>query len=145
MAFGRDDKQQLIEPPVQDPIKVKDESYWNVSLQGMYLVNNGPEGSGRHAFAGTPYKAAGKSGTAQVVGMKENQRYDAKKLKEEHRDNALFVSFAPFEDPRVVCAIILENAGGGGKNAAPLARTMLDSYLLNKYDSPVEDDEGDAH
>ncbi len=145
MAFGSGDKQQLIEPPAQDPIKVKDESYWNVSLQGMYLVNNGPEGSGRHAFAGTPYKAAGKSGTAQVVGMKENQRYDAKKLKEEHRDNALFVSFAPFEDPRVVCAIILENAGGGGKNAAPLARTMLDTYLLNKYDAQVVDDEDTAH
>jgi penicillin-binding protein 2 len=145
MAFGSGDKQQPIEPATQDPIKVKDESYWNVSLQGMYLVNNGPEGSGRHAFAGTPYKAAGKSGTAQVVGMKENQRYDAKKLKEEHRDNALFVTFAPFEDPRVVCAIILENAGGGGKNAAPLARTMLDTYLLNKYDTPVVDDEDTAH
>ena len=86
----------------------------------MYLVNNGPEGSGRRAFAGTPYKAGGKSGTAQVVGMKENQRYDAKKLKVEHRDNALFVTFAPYDNPTVVCAIILENAGGGGKMQRPL-------------------------
>ncbi|MDD2841233.1 MAG: penicillin-binding protein 2 [Tolumonas sp.] len=145
MAFGSGDKQQPIVPAEQDPIQVKDDNYWNVALQGMYLVNNGPEGSGRHAFAGTPYKSGGKSGTAQVVGMKENQRYDASKLKAEHRDNALFVTFAPFDNPRVVCALILENAGGGSKNAAPLARAMLDSYLLNKYDSPVEDDEVPAH
>ena len=145
MAFGNGDKQQPIVPAEQDPIQVKDDNYWNVALQGMYLVNNGPEGSGRHAFAGTPYKSGGKSGTAQVVGMKENQRYDASKLKAEHRDNALFVTFAPFDNPRVVCALILENAGGGSKNAAPLARAMLDSYLLNKYDSPVEDDEVPAH
>nr|WP_321272785.1 penicillin-binding protein 2 [uncultured Tolumonas sp.] len=145
MAFGSGDKQQPIVPAEQDPIQVKDDNYWNVALQGMYLVNNGPEGSGRHAFAGTSYKSGGKSGTAQVVGMKENQRYDASKLKAEHRDNALFVTFAPFDNPRVVCALILENAGGGSKNAAPLARAMLDSYLLNKYDSPVEDDEVPAH
>ena len=145
MAFGNGDKQQPIVPAEQDPIQVKDDNYWNVALQGMYLVNNGPEGSGRHAFAGTSYKSGGKSGTAQVVGMKENQRYDASKLKAEHRDNALFVTFAPFDNPRVVCALILENAGGGSKNAAPLARAMLDSYLLNKYDSPVEDDEVPAH
>lgn len=145
MAFGSGDKQQPIVPAEQDPIQVKDDNYWNVALQGMYLVNNGPEGSGRHAFAGASYKSGGKSGTAQVVGMKENQRYDASKLKAEHRDNALFVTFAPFDNPRVVCALILENAGGGSKNAAPLARAMLDSYLLNKYDSPVEDDEVPAH
>lgn len=145
MAFGRGDKQQLIMPPAQEPIQVKDDSYWGVAMEGMSLVINGPEGTGRHAFAGTPYKAAGKSGTAQVVGMKENQRYDASKLKLEHRDNALFVSFAPYDNPQVVCALILENAGGGSKNAAPLARAMLDSYLLGKYDSPVNEDEAAAH
>jgi penicillin-binding protein 2 len=145
MALGSDDKRQLLTPPEQEPIRVRDDSYWGVAMQGMYLVNNGPEGSGRHAFAGTPYKSGGKSGTAQVVGMKENQRYDASKLKAEHRDNALFVTFAPFDAPKVVCALILENAGGGSKKAAPLARTMLDTYLLNKYDEPIEDDEEPAH
>jgi penicillin-binding protein 2 len=145
MALGSDDKRQLLTPPEQEPIRVRDDSYWGVAMQGMYLVNNGPEGSGRHAFAGTPYKSGGKSGTAQVVGMKENQRYDASKLKAEHRDNALFVTFAPFDAPKVVGALILENAGGGSKKAAPLARTMLDTYLLNKYDEPIEDDEEPAH
>ena len=70
MAFGLGDTKKIV-PPEQDPIQVKDDSYWGVSLEGMYLVNNGPEGSGRHAFAGTPYKAGVKSVTAQVVGMKE--------------------------------------------------------------------------
>lgn len=140
-SLGHGDQQTKIDMPDQPPLQVKDDSYWGVSMQGMYLVNNGPEGSGRHAFAGTPYKSGGKSGTAQVVGMKENQRYDASKLKAEHRDNALFVSFAPFDNPEIVCAVILENAGGGSKNAAPIARAMLDAYMLGKYDTSVESDE----
>ncbi|MGL5992882.1 MAG: penicillin-binding transpeptidase domain-containing protein, partial [Aeromonas sobria] len=88
------------------------------------------EGSGRHAFANTPYASGGKSGTAQVVNMKENQVYNAKNMKVEHRDNALFVAFAPFDAPKAVIALVLENAGGGSKNAAPVARAMLDAYLL---------------
>ena len=86
--------------------------------------------AGRRAFAGTPYKAAGKSGTAQVVGLKENQVYNAATTKVEHRDNALFVAFAPFEAPKAVVALVLENAGGGSAMGAPVARHMLDAYLL---------------
>lgn len=142
LGHGKD--KEPVPLPQEEPIVLKDQSNWDIPLEGMYLVVNGPEGSGRHAFAGAPYKAGGKSGTAQVVGMKENQRYDASKLKETHRDNALFVSFAPFDDPKVLCAVVLENAGGGGKNAAPIARAMLDSYLLGKYDTPVEDDTQDS-
>ena len=66
----------------------------------------------------------------EVITLKENEKYDASRLKEEHRDNALFVSFAPFEDPKAVVSIILENAGGGSANAAPVVRAMLDAYLL---------------
>ena len=143
-AFGHGDQQAKIQMPVLPPLKVKDDSYWGVSLQGMFLVNNGPEGSGRHAFAGAPYKSGGKSGTAQVVGLKENQRYDASKIKAEHRDNALFVAFAPFDDPQVVCAVILENAGGGGKNAAPIVRSMMDAYMLGKYDDSADEDSEDS-
>jgi penicillin-binding protein 2 len=96
----------------------------------MWRVINGTEGTGRRAFANTPYKAAGKSGTAQVVGMKENQVYDASTMKVEHRDNALFVAFAPFDTPKAVVALVLENAGGGSSMAAPVARQMLDAYLV---------------
>lgn len=112
---------------------VKDQSYWDVSRAGMYLVVNGPEGTGRRAFYGAKYKAAGKSGTAQIVSIKQGQKYDASKLKVEHRDNALFVAFAPFVHPRILVGIILENEGGGSAKAAPLARKMIDKYLLELY------------
>jgi penicillin-binding protein 2 len=111
-------------------LKTKSDSYWQVAQQGMWRVNQGKEGSGRHAFANTAYVSGGKSGTAQVVGLKENQIYNAATTKVEHRDNALFVAYAPFEAPKAVVALVLENAGGGSKNAAPVARQMLDSYLL---------------
>lgn len=95
-------------------------------------MNQGKEGSGRHAFANAPYTSGGKSGTAQVVNMKENQVYNIKTVKAEHRDNALFVAYAPFEAPKAVVALVLENSigGGGGRAASPIARQMLDAYLL---------------
>lgn len=123
-----------IEPyrePTDKVLTVKDDNYWKVAMEGMFRVINGHEGTGRKAFANTPYKAAGKSGTAQVIGMKQDQKYDAKRLKEEHRDNALFVAFAPYEAPKAVISLILENAGGGSTNAAPVARQVLDAYLLD--------------
>lgn len=64
------------------------------------------------------------------MGLKENQVYNAATTKVEHRDNALFVAFAPFEAPKAVVALVLENAGGGSAMGAPVARHMLDAYLL---------------
>ena len=125
-----DGHQEPFREPTNKALAVKDDNYWKVAMEGMYRVINGSEGTGRKAFANTPYKAAGKSGTAQVVGLKQDQKYDAKRIKEEHRDNALFVAFAPYEAPKAVVALILENAGGGSANAAPVVRAMLDAYLL---------------
>lgn len=113
--------------------EVNDHSYFDHCRSGMYLVVNGPEGTGRRAFFGAKYKAAGKSGTAQVVSIKQGERYDASKLKVEHRDNALFVAYAPFFKPRILVAVILENEGGGSTKAAPIARKMIDKYLLDLY------------
>lgn len=125
-----DGHQEPFREPTNKALAVKDDNYWKVAMEGMYRVINGSEGTGRRAFANTPYKAAGKSGTAQVVGLKQDQKYDAKRIKEEHRDNALFVAFAPYDAPKAVVALILENAGGGSANAAPVVRAMLDAYLL---------------
>ncbi len=111
-------------------IELRDSSYWDVCRDGMYLVVNGPEGTGRRAFEGARYKAAGKSGTAQLVAVKQGEKYDASKLKVEHRDNALFVAYAPFLKPRILVGVILENAGGGSRMAAPIARALIDKYLL---------------
>ncbi len=125
-------------PPEEMAVKVKSETYFDVGMKGMYLVINGPEGTGRRAFAGTKYKAAGKSGTAQIITIKQDQRYNASAIAKEHRDNALFVAFAPYEAPKALVGVILENAGGGSKFAAPIARQMLDAYLMDPNHPQLE-------
>ncbi len=137
LKMAIDPTDNIIKPYEQkeDPseIKLSDKSYWDSCRTGMYLVVNGPEGTGRRAFFGAKYKAAGKSGTAQVVSIKQGEKYDASKLRVEHRDNALFVAFAPFFKPRILVAVILENEGGGSTKAAPIARKIIDKYLLELY------------
>ena len=90
------------------------------------------EGTGARAFAGAQYTSGGKTGTAQVIAMKQNEKYDEKKVAERHRDHSWFIAFAPIESPKIAVAIIVENGGFGARAAAPIARTMLDYYLLGK-------------
>lgn len=133
------DGEKLVMPVSKgEPIRLKQESYWDVGLTGMYRVVHGNEGTARKAFAGAPYQAGGKSGTAQVFSLAENQQYDHENTQEHLRDNALFVAFAPFKNPEVVVSVVLENAGGGSTHAAPLARAMLDAYLLPEATAPEE-------
>jgi penicillin-binding protein 2 len=89
-------------------------------------------GTGRQAFQGAPYKVGGKTGTAQVVGIKQNEKYDEKKVAERNRDHSLFIAFAPAEKPRIALALLVENGGFGAAAAAPIARQVLDYYLLGK-------------
>lgn len=110
-------------------LEVKDQSYFDTARIGMYLVINGKEGTGRRAFKDTTYKAAGKSGTAQVFSLGQDERYDAQKVRKELRDNALFVAFAPYYRPRILVGIILENQGGGSAVAAPVVRKLMDRYF----------------
>ena len=117
------------DPEMGRRLEVKDQSYFDVARAGMYLVINGKEGTGRNAFNGTTYKAAGKSGTAQVVNIGQGEKYDASKLRQELRDNALFVAFAPYHRPRILVGIILENQGGGSSVAAPVVRKLMDRYF----------------
>lgn len=125
----QNEKNSYKDPEAGKKLKVKSDSYFDVVRTGMYLVINGAEGTGRRAFHDASYKAAGKSGTAQVVSIKQDERYDARKLRVEHRDNALFVAFAPFYHPRVLAAVILENEGGGSAKGAPIIRQMMDKYF----------------
>ena len=83
------------------------------------------------AFQGARYDAAGKSGTAQLISKKQDEEYDAKAIKEKQRNNAMFVAFAPYENPEIVVSVVVENVleGGGGFNAAPVARQVLDQYF----------------
>ncbi len=88
-----------------------------------------PGGTAAWAGSGAKYAFAGKTGTAQVIGMR-GQKYDKDLVAERHRDHALFIAFAPADAPKIALAVIVENAGHGGSIAAPIARKMIDYYLL---------------
>ena len=111
----------------------------DVIKRAMVGVNTEPTGTGRIAFANAGYIAAGKTGTAQVVGLKRGEKYNAKLISERLRDNALFIAFAPADKPRIALALVVENAGFGAAIAAPIARKALDYYLLGKRPKGKED------
>jgi len=113
------------------PIKLKNERNWQVAIDGMYGVANNPHGTALKAFRNTSYVVAGKSGTAQVFGLKKDEKYDASTLAEHLKDNAMFVAFAPLNNPQVVAAVVLENAGGGSSHAAPVVRKIFDTWFEN--------------
>jgi len=96
-----------------------------------------PGGTAVRASAGAPYRIAGKTGTAQVIGMKQGEKYDADKINEYNRDHAWFIAFAPAEKPRIALAVLVENGGHGGATAAPIARKVFDYYLLGKIPKPL--------
>ncbi|EID4417781.1 penicillin-binding protein 2 [Vibrio vulnificus] len=120
------------------PIQNVPDRYWNLAKEGMRLVNHGKKGTARRSFTGMSYMTAGKSGTAQVFGLAEDQEYNADELAEHLRDHALFTGFAPFDDPKIIVTIVLENAGGGSSNGAPVARRIFDKVLLDKDSDEVK-------
>jgi penicillin-binding protein 2 len=126
-------KVKEIPPTPLPPVKVNDPGEWDVVQGGMLDVVNAAHGTARYYLQPAPaYKMAGKSGTAQVftVGINEKMR-KAGELTEHLRDHALFVAFAPFDAPKIAVAVVVENAPGGGSAfASPIARRILDRYLL---------------
>jgi penicillin-binding protein 2 len=90
---------------------------------------HGKRGTAKKSAIGLPFKTAGKTGTAQVFGIKQDEKYDAKTLEKKLHDHALFIAFAPAEKPELVIAVVVENGGGGSKTAAPIARKMIDYYF----------------
>jgi len=118
------------EAPVPLPaVPEQDAAHWDAIIEGMHGVMQGPRGTARAVGAGAPYQMAGKSGTAQVFSIGQNEKYDAKDIEERRRDHALFVAFAPLEAPRIAVAVIIENGESGSKAAAPVARAVMDAYL----------------
>ena len=97
-----------------------------------------PGGTAVWAAYGAPYRMAGKTGTAQVIAMKQGEKYDEKKVSEYNRDHAWFIAFAPADKPRIALAVLAENGGHGGSTAAPIARKVLDYYLLGKIPQPLQ-------
>jgi len=113
----------------EPPITTVTADQWGVVFDGMELAT-GPGGTAAVATAGTPYKIAGKTGSAQVFSVGENEKYNEKQLSERMLDHALFISFAPAEDPKLAVAVLVENGKHGGSAAAPIARKIFDAYLL---------------
>jgi len=104
--------------------------------KAMYGVTQ--EGTSRTSFVNAPYQSGGKTGTAQVIGIKQGEKYNAKNIDERHRDHALYSAFAPLDEPRVAVALVVENAGFGAANAAPIARRVFDYVLTGMYPSEAD-------
>ena len=102
------------------------------------MVSVTQDGTSARVFAGAGYSSGGKTGTAQAVGIGAKERYNAAKLEEHQRDHALYVAYAPADNPRIAVAVVVENAGFGAASAAPISRRVFDFWLLGRY--PSEDD-----
>jgi penicillin-binding protein 2 len=95
-------------------------------------------GTSARVFAGAGYQSGGKTGTAQAVGARANEKYSASRMAEHLRDHSLYIAFAPVDQPRVALAVIVENAGWGSGAAAPIARRVLDYLLMDQYPSEAD-------
>ncbi len=114
--------------PLPD-VKVDDPGYWDTIIGGMIGVVS-PGGTAVRVQAGAPYKVAGKTGTAQVFSIGQNEKYNESQVSERLRDHALFIAFAPVDDPKIAIALVVENGRHGGSTAGPIARAVFDAYLL---------------
>jgi penicillin-binding protein 2 len=122
-------KRTAVEPQPPRTLEIEPE---HLRLVKSALVGVNKEGTGAGAFAGAQYVSAGKTGTAQVIAIKQGEKYAANRVAERHRDHALFVAYAPADNPQIALAVVVENAGFGARAAAPIARQVLDFYLLGK-------------
>ncbi|EMK3384445.1 penicillin-binding protein 2 [Vibrio parahaemolyticus] len=138
------EEQETSEYVTYPPIPNVPEKYWDIAKEGMRRVNHGTRGTARRSFYNMSYQTAGKSGTAQVFGLGENEEYNADEIAEHLRDHALFTGFAPFDDPKVIVTLVLENAGGGSSNGGPMARKIFDRVVLGPEEIKPEDDKTNA-
>ncbi len=127
-----EDELTEFKPVILSNVAVRRPENWDTIINAMNKVVHGPTGTARSISNKVQYTIAGKTGTAQVFGLKEGEKYDASKISKHLRDHALFIAFAPVDDPRLAVALVVENAGGGGANAAPVARKVMDAYFLER-------------
>jgi penicillin-binding protein 2 len=125
----RGGERRYVEPELAHRAPVRAE---HVEFVKRAMAGVNKEGTGARAFAGAQYTSGGKTGTAQVIAMKQNEKYEESKVAERFRDHSLFIAFAPLESPRIALAVVVENGGFGARAAAPIARTVLDYFLLGK-------------
>lgn len=123
--FEQVDRPQEFEIPVRNPAN------WKRTIEAMEDVMHGALGTARRVGAEARYRIAGKTGTAQVRSLGEEEEYDEENIEERFRDHALFVGFAPVDQPEVVISVVVENGGGGSSTAAPIAKQVLDAVMLD--------------
>ena len=119
-----------VEPLADTP--VGDLHHWTSVINAMREVVHGKRGTARKIGKDSKFEIAGKTGTAQVFGLKQEEKYEADKLAEELHDHSLFIAFAPIDKPRIAIAVVIEHGGSGSAVAAPIARIILDQYLVEK-------------
>ena len=125
-------------PVAKEPIGQLQLSPENLDIIKRAMIGVNIEGTSATSFAGAQYVSAGKTGTAQVFTVKQNEKYNAATVDERMRDHALYIAFAPADEPRVALAMVVENAGFGAQNAAPIARRVFDFVIMGQY--PSEED-----
>ena len=130
-GYGETESRLAVAPVSLKPVKLRNPRNLNMIIKAMTAVVHGPRGTARKIGRNSPYRIAGKTGTAQVIGIAQGAKYDAKKIAKRFRDHALFIAFAPVNNPQIAVAVVAENGGGGSKTAAPIAKKVLDYYLLN--------------
>ena len=128
-------RRTLIAPERLPDVKIENDVFWDSVLAAMHDVMQSDTGTARAAGLDAPYQMAGKSGTAQVFSISQDEEYEEEELDERLRDHALFISFAPFDDPRIAVAVVVENGSSGSRIAAPIARAMMDQYLRVNSDA----------
>jgi penicillin-binding protein 2 len=136
--IGRND------PKLPENVVLKRSSDWKEIHNAMIDVMHGEIGTARRSGANSSYKIAGKTGTAQVLGIKQDEVYDAAKIAERFRDHGLYIGWAPAKDPVLAIAVIIENGGGGSSAAAPLARKLFDAQILGIKDEEQAGDNNDG-
>jgi penicillin-binding protein 2 len=129
-AIQDPDGETHLQPPrPHPPLALHNPANWEMVIAAMEAVVHSDRGTARRIGDGAPYSIAGKTGTAQVFGIKQDEKYVEEEVALRLRDHALFVGFAPVADPRIAVAVVVENGGHGGSVAAPLARAVMDYYM----------------
>ena len=140
----RTGEQRPVEPELVHKVPVRRD---HLEFVKRALAGVNKEGTAARSFGNAPYTSGGKTGTAQLIGIKQNEKYDESKVAERLRDHSLFIAFAPLENPKIALSVVVENGGFGARAAAPIARTVLDYYLLGKLpqgmQQPTPEDETD--
>ena len=129
-------ERSLVSPNRLGDVRIDSEEHWNVVIGAMHDVMQSVRGTAWAVGGNAPYQMAGKSGTAQVYSVAQEDEYDEDEIDERLRDHALFLSFAPLDNPRIAVAVVIENGSSGSRVAAPIARAIMDEYLGYSDDAP---------